>query len=171
MNIDRRIKILWPIYKSFPFGSAGKESTCDVGYLGSIPGLGRFHGVGKGYPLQYSRLENSMDCIDQGVTKNWTQLNDFYFSFSLSLEVLNWPHRGTGHDCWGHIWSWLYKITKSRWKQNKNTHPLSPPPPHSQIAKRQTWEAKIHCRSRAWDQARITAKCNSKGVAESRSPV
>ena len=45
----------------FPGGSAGKESTCNVGDLGSIPGLGRSPGEGNGYPLQYSDLENSMD--------------------------------------------------------------------------------------------------------------
>ena len=50
-------------------GSAGKESTCNAGDLGLIPGLGRSPGGGKGYPLQYSGLENSMDCIDHGVTK------------------------------------------------------------------------------------------------------
>ena len=44
----------------FPCGSAGKESTCNVGDLGSIPGLGRSPGEGKGYPLQYSGLENSV---------------------------------------------------------------------------------------------------------------
>jgi len=44
----------------FPCGSAGKESACNVGDLGSIPGLGRSPGEGKGYPLQYSGLENSM---------------------------------------------------------------------------------------------------------------
>ena len=53
----------------FPGGSAGKESTCSVGDLGSIPGLGRSLGEGNGYPLQYSGLENSMDCIVHGVTK------------------------------------------------------------------------------------------------------
>ena len=42
--------------------SAGKESVCNTGDLGSIPGLGRSPGGGKGYPLQYSGLENSMDC-------------------------------------------------------------------------------------------------------------
>ena len=47
----------------FPCGSAGKESTCNAGDLGSIPGLGRSPGEGKGYPFQYSGLENSMDCI------------------------------------------------------------------------------------------------------------
>ena len=56
----------------FPCGSAGKKSTCNVGDLGSIPGLGRSPGEGKGYPLQYSGLENSMDCIVHGVTKSWT---------------------------------------------------------------------------------------------------
>ena len=56
----------------FPCGSAGKESACNVGDLGSIPGLGRFPREGKGYPLQYSGLENSMDCTVHGVTKNQT---------------------------------------------------------------------------------------------------
>ena len=42
----------------FPCGSAGKESACNAGDLGSIPGLGRSPGEGKGYPLQYSGLEN-----------------------------------------------------------------------------------------------------------------
>ena len=51
----------------FPCGSAGKESVCNAGDLGSIPGLGRSPGEGKGYPLQYSGLENSMDCIVCGV--------------------------------------------------------------------------------------------------------
>ena len=65
----------------FPCGSAGKESACNVGDLGSIPGLGRSTGDGKGYPLQYSGLENSMDYIVLGVTKGWTQPSDFYFHF------------------------------------------------------------------------------------------
>ena len=43
--------------------SAGKESTCNAGDMGSIPGLGSSPREGKGYPLQYSGLENSMDCI------------------------------------------------------------------------------------------------------------
>ena len=43
-----------------------------------IPGLGRSPGEGKGYPLQYSGLENSMDCIVHGITKSWTQLSDFH---------------------------------------------------------------------------------------------
>ena len=65
----------------FPWSSAGKESTCNVGDLGLIPGLGRSPGEGKGYPLQYSGLENSMDCIVPGVAKSQTRLSDFHFHF------------------------------------------------------------------------------------------
>ena len=56
----------------FLCGSDGKESACSVGDLGLIPGLGRFPGEGKGYPLLYSGLENSMDCIVHGFTKSKT---------------------------------------------------------------------------------------------------
>ena len=59
--------------------SAGKESACNVGDLGSIPGLGSSPGEEKGYQLQYSGLENSMDYTVQGVTKSHTQLSDFHF--------------------------------------------------------------------------------------------
>ena len=55
-----------------PCGSAGKESICNVGDLDSIPGLGRFPGERNGYPLQYSGLENSMDCIVHGVSDSDT---------------------------------------------------------------------------------------------------
>ena len=54
----------------FPGSSAGKESTCIAGDLGSIPGLGRSPGEGIGYPLQYSDLENSMDCIVHEVARS-----------------------------------------------------------------------------------------------------
>ena len=64
----------------FPCGSAGKKSACNVGDLGSIPGLGRSPGEGKGYPLQYSSLKNSMDCIVHGITKSQTQLSDFHIT-------------------------------------------------------------------------------------------
>ena len=59
-----------------PGGSAGKGSACNAGDLGSIPGLGRSPGEGKGYPLLYSGLENSMDCMVHGVAKSWTRLSD-----------------------------------------------------------------------------------------------
>ena len=64
---------------SIPNSSVGKESAGNVGNLHSIPGLGRSPGEGKGYPLQYSGLENSMDCIVRGVTKSHTGLNNFHF--------------------------------------------------------------------------------------------
>ena len=57
---------------SWTCGSAGKESTCNVGDLGLIPGLVRSPGEAKGYPFQNSGLENSMDCIVRGVTKSQT---------------------------------------------------------------------------------------------------
>ena len=58
----------------------GKESACDAGGLDLIPGSGRSPGEGNGYPLQYSGLENSMDCIVLGITKSQTGLNDFHFT-------------------------------------------------------------------------------------------
>ena len=63
----------------FPDGSDGKESACDARNLGSILGSGRSRGDGNGYPLQYSGLENSMDCIVYGVAKSWTGLSDFHY--------------------------------------------------------------------------------------------
>ena len=54
----------------FPDSSVGKESTCNAGDPSSIPGLGRSTGERIGYPLQYSGLENSMDCIAHGVAKS-----------------------------------------------------------------------------------------------------
>ena len=65
--------------KGFPGGSAGKEYACSAGDLGLIPGLGRSPGEGKGYPLHYSGLENSMGCIVHGVTKSQTRVSDFHF--------------------------------------------------------------------------------------------
>ena len=59
-------------FEGFPDSSVGKESACTVGDLGFIPGLGRSPGEGKGYPFQYSGLENSMDCIAHGVAKSQT---------------------------------------------------------------------------------------------------
>ena len=58
----RRDRLPTPVFLDFRCGSAGKESACNVGDLGSIPGLGRSPGEGKGYPLQYSGLENSKGC-------------------------------------------------------------------------------------------------------------
>ena len=62
----------------FPDSSIGKESACNVGDPGLIPGLERSPGEGKGYPLQYSGLENSMDCRVHEVAKSRTQLSNFH---------------------------------------------------------------------------------------------
>ena len=85
----RRDRLPTPVFLGFPCGSAGKESSRNAGDLGSIPGLGRSPGEGKGYPLHYSGLENglenSMNCIVPGVTKrvghDWvrTRLSNFHF--------------------------------------------------------------------------------------------
>ena len=61
-------------FLGFPCGSAGNKSTCNMGGLALIPGLGKSLGEGKGYPLQYSGLDNSMDCI--------ARLSDFHFPAS-----------------------------------------------------------------------------------------
>ena len=73
-------------------GSAGKESACNAGDLGSIPGLGRSPGEGNGYPLQYSCLENSMDRRDwqatvHGIAKSWTK-QQFSLTFGLKFNSL-----------------------------------------------------------------------------------
>ena len=69
------------VAQGFPSGSAGKESTCNAGDLGLIPGLGRSPQEGKSYQLQYSGLENSRDCIVHGVAKSQTGLTEFHFFF------------------------------------------------------------------------------------------
>ena len=66
----------------FPCGSADKESACNAGDLGSIPGLGRSPGEGKGYPLQYSCLGNSMDYM--GLK---SQTNEKNVSWDESLDI------------------------------------------------------------------------------------
>ena len=70
----------------FPDSSVGMESTCNAGDLGLIPGLGRFPGEGKGCPLQYSGLENSMGCIAHGVAESQTQLIKLHFNFHTSIK-------------------------------------------------------------------------------------
>ena len=72
--MSRQLHFVYGFHKQC--GSAGKESACNVGDLGSIPGLGRSSGEGKGYPLQYSGLEKSMNYTVHGVTKSQTQLSE-----------------------------------------------------------------------------------------------
>ena len=67
----------------FPDSSVGKESACSAGDPGLLPGLGRSPGEGKGYPLQYAGLENSMGWIIHGVAKSWTDWATFISLSSL----------------------------------------------------------------------------------------
>ena len=76
----RRDRLPTPACLGFPGVSAGKGSACNTGDLGSIPGLGISPGEGKGYPLQYSGLENFIDCIVRGIAKSQTRLRDFHFT-------------------------------------------------------------------------------------------
>ena len=72
--------------RGLPHSSLGKESTCNAGDPSLTPVLGRSLGEGKGYPLQYSGLENSMDCIVHGVAKSQTLLRDFHFLFVYHMK-------------------------------------------------------------------------------------
>ena len=67
----------------FTGGSDDKESACNVRDLGSISGSGRFPGEGRGYPFQYSGLQNSVNCIVHGITRSWTQQSDFHFTHTI----------------------------------------------------------------------------------------
>ena len=68
----------------FPDSSVGKESACNAGDPGLIPGSGRSPGKGKGYPFQYSSLENSTDCVVHAVVNSRTLLSNFHFHFSFN---------------------------------------------------------------------------------------
>ena len=74
-----------PAFLGFPCGSAGKGSAYNAGDLGLIPGLRRSPGEGKGYPLQYSGLENSTDYTVHGVAKS----QDTTERLSLSASLTN----------------------------------------------------------------------------------
>ena len=88
----------------FPDGSDGKESACNAGDWGSIPGLGRTPSEGNGYPLQYSCLENSMDrgcwwaTVDglQRVGHNWHFV--IHCPFSLEYLILATPSPSFTHE-------------------------------------------------------------------------
>ena len=100
---------MWPFmsdffHLGFLCGSAGKESACNVGDLGSISGLGRSPGEGKGYPLQFSGLENSMDHIVHEVAKSQTWLSDFHVFISLSLMFSRFIHAVAGVGLHAYLW-------------------------------------------------------------------
>ena len=82
--------------QGFPGGSEVKASAWNAGDPGSIPELGRSPGEGNGNPLQYSSLENPMEggawgATVHGVTKSWTRLSDFTFTFTCKAVF---------HTCW-----------------------------------------------------------------------
>ena len=88
----RRDRLPAPVFLGFPCGSAGKESACHEGDLGSIPGLGRSLGEGKGYPLQYPGLENFMGYAMQSMESQRVEHDQVTFTFSdeqlrLGLEM------------------------------------------------------------------------------------
>ena len=85
--------------KGFPDSSVGKESACNAGDLHSVPGSGRSAGEGKGYPLQYSGLENSMDCIVHGVPKT-ERLSQPHWVFAVTLK-LSLVAASQGCSFWG----------------------------------------------------------------------
>ena len=85
--------------RGFSGGSNGKESSCNAGDSSLILGLGRSPGEGKGYPLWYSGLENSMDCIIHGVAKSRTQLSNFHFHLHfIQSYVMGFPHSSVGKE-------------------------------------------------------------------------
>ena len=77
---------IWGLHVTVPCGSAGKESACNMGKLGSIPGSGRPPGEGIGYPLQYFGLENSLDRVVYGVAKSRTRLSNLHFNCHVFIR-------------------------------------------------------------------------------------
>ena len=109
------------MFLGFPCGSTGKELACNVGDLGLIPGLRRSPGEGKGYPLQYSDLENSMDCIVHGVAKKSDTTEP------LSLKGIFHAKMGTIKDRNGkelteaeEIKKWWQECTEELYKKGLN---------------------------------------------------
>ena len=127
----RRDRLPTPVFLGFPCGSAGKESTCNAGDLGWILGLGRSPGEGKGYPLQYSGLENSMDCRVRGVTKSWTQLSDFHFHLFDTEAFLIQCHLTNAFGG-----SLIYKIKPGYLNTASKIIPFWPQPPFPASAPR-----------------------------------
>ena len=89
-----------PVFLGFPCGSPSKESACNAGDLGSTPGLGRSPAEGKGCSLQYSVLENAMDCIVHGVAKSLTGLSDFRFHSVSRPEIKPMPDAAEAPNHW-----------------------------------------------------------------------
>ena len=113
--------------KGFPCGSAGKESACNVGDLGLIPGLGRSPGEGKSYPLQYSGLEKPMDYTVHGVAKrhDWEIFTSLsLFCICMQIHDLIWvsqdswkviiPEKNTRTQRLSDLSIWSHSLPKTR---------------------------------------------------------
>ena len=100
----------------FPCGSAGKESACNVGYLGSIPGLERSPGEGKGYPLQYSGLESSMNILKitlkkkKRVFSSTTIGKHQFFGTAFLMVQLSYPYMTSGKTVTLTIWTFVGRV-------------------------------------------------------------
>ena len=116
------IELFLYISMGFPDSSVGKESACSAGDPGAIPGFGRSPGKGKGYPLQDSGLQNSVDCVVHGVTKSWTRLSDFDFKWDMMLGTYSqylripFPLSGSSHQL--HCNDFVSAGTQCPWTDN-----------------------------------------------------
>ena len=106
----RRARLPTPVFLDFPCGSAGKESACNGGDMGVIPGLGRSPGEGNGYPLQYSGLENAMDYSP------WSR-KELYTSERLSLSLYFSPLFKMSEHC--NQWKDGIELGQQSWKAEK----------------------------------------------------
>ena len=99
----RRDRLHTSVFLGFPCGSAGKEYACSAGDLGLIPGLGRSPGEGKGYALQYSGLENSIDCSPWGC-KESDMTEQLSCSCSITSTYLgtSFLYQPVGRGHWEH---------------------------------------------------------------------
>ena len=157
----RRDRLSTPVSLGFPCGSAGKEPTCNVGDMGSVPGLGRSPGEGKGYPLQYSVVENYMNCIVHGVAKSQTRLSNFHFTslfsimwhFKLASVLLNelprwyqWQRMCLSMQRTQKTWIW-YLGQKYPW--SRKWHPTSEFLP-GKFHRQRSLGATVHGATRNW---------------------
>ena len=163
----------------------GRESACNAGDLGLIPGLGRSPGEGHGNPFQYSCLENSMDrearcAAVHGVAKSWTRLCDFTFTFHFqALEnemathssVLAWRIPGTGEPGGlpsmeshrvGHNWSDLEAAAAAVYIWASLVAKLVKNPPAMQEPQFDSWVGKIPWR-RTWQPTPVFLPGESHG--------
>ena len=124
MNICwRKDRLPTLVFLGYPGGPAGKESAYNVGDLGLIPGLGRSPGEGNGYQLQFSGLENAMDCIVHEVAKSQTQLSDFH-ALSFHHYCLGNPmDRGAW---WATVNPWGHKELDLTERAHTHTHKYTP---------------------------------------------